>query len=156
MKKINVTVQGHSPRTYPSGIPASDIIQDIDPHLSQNAFAVKVNGELRDWNRHLDIDAEMEIIKSDSEEGHQILLHSTAHLMAHVVKELFPNTQISIGPAIENIVTWHERDLTQSSPERFLIPEACIIVDYLLLLMSKVLNNLHVPGHSLDLYELPF
>jgi len=102
MKNITVTIQGHAPRTYPSGIPASDIIQDIDPNLSQKTFAVKVNGELRDWNRQLDSDSEIEIITADSEEGHQILLHSAAHLMAHAVKELFPNTQITIGPAIEN------------------------------------------------------
>ena len=47
-------------------------------------------------------------------------------------------------PSIENIVTWHERDLTQSSPERFIFPEACILVDYLLYLMIKVINNLKV------------
>jgi len=47
-------------------------------------------------------------------------------------------------PSIENIVTWHERDLTQSSTERFIFPEACILVDYLLYLMIKVINNLKV------------
>jgi adenylosuccinate lyase len=47
-------------------------------------------------------------------------------------------------PALENIVTWHERDLTQSSAERFILPEACILVDYILLLMSDVVTNLRV------------
>jgi adenylosuccinate lyase len=45
-------------------------------------------------------------------------------------------------PALENITTWHERDLTQSSSERFIIPEACIIVDYMLLLMARILSGL--------------
>ncbi len=49
-----------------------------------------------------------------------------------------------VVPAIENVVTWHERDLTQSSAERFIIPEACILVDYMLFLMSNVIANLRV------------
>jgi len=49
-----------------------------------------------------------------------------------------------VVPALENIPTWHERDLTQSSAERFLIPEACILTDYMLVLMTKVLRNLEV------------
>jgi len=47
-------------------------------------------------------------------------------------------------PALENIVTWHERDLTQSSAERFIIPETCILVDYMLFLMTNIMANLHV------------
>lgn len=47
-------------------------------------------------------------------------------------------------PALENVITWHERDLTQSSAERFIIPEACILVDHMLLLMSKIMANLRV------------
>jgi adenylosuccinate lyase len=47
-------------------------------------------------------------------------------------------------PALENVVTWHERDLTQSSAERFIIPEACILVDYMLTLMTNVVTNLYV------------
>ncbi len=49
-----------------------------------------------------------------------------------------------VVPALENVVTWHERDLTQSSAERFIFPESCILIDYLLLLMDRVLSNLGV------------
>ncbi len=49
-----------------------------------------------------------------------------------------------VAPALENMVTWHERDLTQSSAERFIIPEACILVDYIIFLMTRVLTNLRV------------
>jgi adenylosuccinate lyase len=49
-----------------------------------------------------------------------------------------------VVPALENVVTWHERDLTQSSAERFILPESCILVDYLLLLMSNIVANLRV------------
>jgi len=57
--------------------------------------------------------------------------------LARIVRSL-------VIPALENIVTWHERDLTQSSAERFIIPEACILADYLLFLMSNIVANLHV------------
>ncbi|MEM3055570.1 MAG: adenylosuccinate lyase, partial [Candidatus Bathyarchaeia archaeon] len=57
--------------------------------------------------------------------------------LARVVRSL-------VIPALENVTTWHERDLTQSSAERFLIPEACILTDYLLFLMSNIVANLHV------------
>ena len=57
--------------------------------------------------------------------------------LARIVRSL-------VIPALENIVTWHERDLTQSSAERFIIPEACILADYMLFLMSNIVANLHV------------
>jgi adenylosuccinate lyase len=57
--------------------------------------------------------------------------------LARIVRSL-------VVPALENIVTWHERDLTQSSVERFIIPEACILVDYMLFLMNSVITNMYV------------
>ena len=57
--------------------------------------------------------------------------------LARIVRSL-------VVPALENVVTWHERDLTQSSGERFIIPEACILVDYMLFLMSNIVANLYV------------
>ncbi len=57
--------------------------------------------------------------------------------LARIVRSL-------VIPALENVTTWHERDLTQSSAERFLIPEACILTDYLLFLMTNIVANLHV------------
>jgi adenylosuccinate lyase len=57
--------------------------------------------------------------------------------LARIVRSL-------VTPALENVVTWHERDLTQSSAERFIIPEACILVDYMLFLMTNIVANLYV------------
>jgi len=57
--------------------------------------------------------------------------------LARIVRSL-------VVPALENVVTWHERDLTQSSAERFIIPETCVLVDYMLFLMSNIVANLHV------------
>jgi len=55
-----------------------------------------------------------------------------------------------VGPALENIPTWHERDLTQSSAERFIIPEACILIDYMLVLMTNVLRDLWVDEEKMS------
>jgi adenylosuccinate lyase len=55
-----------------------------------------------------------------------------------------------VVPALENVVTWHERDLTQSSAERFIIPEACILVDYIAVLMKEVLTNLQVHERRME------
>jgi adenylosuccinate lyase len=52
-------------------------------------------------------------------------------------------------PALENVITWHERDLTQSSAERFIIPEVCILVDHVLSLMTNVIANLSVDEHRM-------
>jgi adenylosuccinate lyase len=54
-----------------------------------------------------------------------------------------------VVPALENVVTWHERDLTQSSAERFILPEACVLVDYMLFLMTNIVANLRVDGQHM-------
>lgn len=102
MKEITVKVTGYDPRTYPPDTPVSSILKDIDPSRTDNAVAAKVNAQLWDWNRGVESDAEVSSVYADSKEGHALLLHSAAHLMAQAVKELFPDAQMTIGPAIEN------------------------------------------------------
>jgi threonyl-tRNA synthetase len=68
----------------------------------ERAVAVKVNGRLRDLSSPIDTEAELESVRLDSEEGLEILRHSTSHVMAMAVKELFPGVKVTIGPAIEN------------------------------------------------------
>lgn len=102
MQDITAKVTGHAPRTYSPDTSVSEILHDIDPSLTKNAVAAVVNGEMWDWNRHVESDAELSAVTSDSAEGHALLLHSTAHLLAQAVKEFFPEAQMTIGPAIEN------------------------------------------------------
>src|SRR5204862_250019 len=66
------------------------------------ALAIKVNGELRDLSRPIEQEAQIQIITGSSAEGLEIIRHDTAHIMAEAVQELFPGTQVTIGPAIEN------------------------------------------------------
>lgn len=83
----------------PTGV---EIAHGISPSLARNAVAIRVDGELWDLSRPIGQDAGVEIITRDSADGMDILRHDAAHVMAEAVKELFPETQVTIGPAIDN------------------------------------------------------
>jgi len=102
MSKITVSISGHEKQSYPTATSASDILQDIAPHLYNDTVAVKINGVLSDRDTVLMKDAVIETVTASSREGHDVLLHSTSHLMAQAVKQLFPEAKVAIGPTIEN------------------------------------------------------
>lgn len=102
MSNIIVTFPDQSTRTFTKGITCLDIALDIGPRLAKDAVAAKIDGSLTDLTTTVNNDADIEIVTGDSSEGHEVLLHSTAHLMAQAVKQLFPDAKITIGPAIEN------------------------------------------------------
>jgi threonyl-tRNA synthetase len=87
---------------YPTGTTLLEVAESIGTRLAKDAVAAQLNGKLTDLTEVIDIDADINIITGDSTDGHEVLLHSTAHLMAQAVKELFPNARVTIGPAIEN------------------------------------------------------
>ncbi len=90
-----------SVREFESGVNAFDIAGAISPSLKKNTIAAKVNGELYDASRKIEDDSTIELITKDSKEGFDVLNHSTAHLLAHAVKNLYPNATFGIGPSIE-------------------------------------------------------
>jgi threonyl-tRNA synthetase len=96
--EITVTVNGH-PRTVPAGV---RVREALDGAAGRDIIAARVNGKLLDLSRALDADAVIEPIAADSPEGLDIIRHSTAHLMAQAVQSLFPGTQVTIGPTIED------------------------------------------------------
>ena len=102
MSQITVTLPDNSTRSYDGGVTPQEIAESIGSRLAQDAIAAQVNGQSVDLNVPIEADAEVAILTGDSPEGHEVLLHSTAHLMAHAVKELFPEAKVTIGPAIEN------------------------------------------------------
>ena len=102
MSQITVTLPDNSTHSYDSGVTPQEIAENIGSRLAQDALAAQVNGQSVDLNVAIEADAEVAILTGDSPEGHEVLLHSTAHLMAHAVKELFPEAKVTIGPAIEN------------------------------------------------------
>ncbi len=99
---ITVTLPDKSTRTYQGAVTGETIAADIGKGLAKDALAVRVNGDLRDLYLPIEHDAAIEIVTPQSPDGLEIIRHDAAHLMAEAVKELFPETQVTIGPAIEN------------------------------------------------------
>ena len=91
-----------SERQFDDAVTGHDIAASIGEGLLRAAVAVRVNGDLWDLTRDIDNDASVEIVTRDSEDGLELLRHDAAHVMAEAVKELWPETQVTIGPAIEN------------------------------------------------------
>ena len=84
------------------GVNGFDIAARISSGLAKAALAVKVNGKLTDLSTPITTDATVTVITNKDAEGLQILRHSCSHVMAQAVKELWPDVQVTIGPAIEN------------------------------------------------------
>jgi len=102
MSQITITLPDQSTRTFDAGITPLDVAESIGPRLVKDTVAATINGKLTDATVPIMEDAELSLHTGDSDEGHEVLLHSTAHLMAQAVKSLWPDTQVTIGPAIEN------------------------------------------------------
>jgi len=101
MNEITVTFPDNSKQKYPSEVTPLEIAKSIGPRLAKDVVVARVNGELTDITNPIQSDAELILYTGDSEKGQEVLLHSTAHLMAQAVKELFPKAKVAIGPAIE-------------------------------------------------------
>lgn len=91
-----------SQRTYDAPITVLEVAQSIGAGLARAALAGKVNGKLVDISHPIHDDADLAIVTDRDAEGLEIIRHSTAHLLAYAVKELFPEAQVTIGPVIEN------------------------------------------------------
>jgi threonyl-tRNA synthetase len=91
-----------SERHFDNAVTGFDIASDIGKGLARDAVAVRVNGDLWDLTRSIDENSSVAIITRDSDDGLELLRHDAAHVMAEAVKELWPETQVTIGPAIEN------------------------------------------------------
>ena len=91
-----------STRKFDDPIDGTALAASIGSGLAKAAIAVRVNGELRDLTRELPDGAKVEIVTRDSDDGLELLRHDAAHILAEAVKELFPETQVTIGPAIDN------------------------------------------------------
>ncbi len=79
-----------------------EVAFSISPRLAKDAVAIKVNGDLKDLNQPVQDGAQIEIVTKTTDEGLEVIRHDAAHLFAQAIKELYPDTQITIGPAIEN------------------------------------------------------
>ncbi len=99
---INIKLPSGDIKSYPIKITPSDIAADISISLKKNAIISKVNNKLWDLDRSIDFDCDLEIITKGNKDLLEVLRHDAAHVMAEAVLELYPDTQITIGPAIDN------------------------------------------------------
>ena len=98
----NISLPDGSVRQYDAATSGAEIAASIGKGLARDAVAIRVDGELYDLTRDIDADATVEIVTRDSDDGLELLRHDAAHVLAEAVKELWPDTQVTIGPAIEN------------------------------------------------------
>jgi threonyl-tRNA synthetase len=98
----NIKLPDGSVKAFPGPVTVAEVAQSIGAGLARAALAGRVDGRLVDTSTVIDADAEVAIVTDRDPDGLAILRHSTAHLLAHAVKELFPSAQVTIGPVIEN------------------------------------------------------
>jgi threonyl-tRNA synthetase len=101
MNQLQITLPDGSVQSVPEGTRPVEIARSISPRLADDAIVARVNGNLWDLTRPLESDAKLEILTTKSPEALQVYRHSTAHLLAAAVLELFPETKLGIGPPIE-------------------------------------------------------
>lgn len=100
--RIQITMPDNSIREYNCGVTGMDIANDISKSLAKASIAIRLNGELSDLSLPIDNDVSIEIVKREHEEALEMIRHDAAHVMAEAVQNLFPGTQVTIGPSIEN------------------------------------------------------
>ena len=112
-----ITLPDGSQRSFPSPVDGSTIARSIGSRLERDAVAVRIDGALKDLTLPIEHDARIEIVTRTSADGLELLRHDAAHVMAEAVKELYPETQVTIGPAIENGFYYDFARSTPFTPE---------------------------------------
>ncbi len=147
---IKIKFPDGSIREFEPGVNAFEIAGSISPSLKKNTIAAKVNGVLWEANRNIEIDSSIELITKNSAGGFEILNHSTAHLLAHAVKNLYPNATFGVGPAIEegfyydvdpgSGLTIGEDDLIEIEKEMHRISAEAISIERVCMTKDEALN----------------
>ncbi len=101
-EKIIITFPDGNKKEVDKGINGLELASQISKSLSKESVAIKINNEIKDISLPINGNASVAILKRDSEEALELIRHDCAHVMAEAVQELFPGTQVTIGPAIEN------------------------------------------------------
>ena len=99
---INITFPDNSVKQFEAGITPLQIAESISPRLAQDVLAASVNDEEWDLTRPIDSDASLKLFKWDDAEGKHAFWHSSAHLLAEALQQLYPGVKFGIGPAVEN------------------------------------------------------
>tara|TARA_R110000772_G_scaffold73216_4_gene159744 strand:+ start:39382 stop:41310 length:1929 start_codon:yes stop_codon:yes gene_type:complete len=99
---VAITLPDGSVRQFDGPVTGLDVAADIGPGLAKAALAVRIDGEMKDLATTIETDANLAIVTSKDEDALDLLRHDCAHVLAEAVQELFPGTQVTIGPTIEN------------------------------------------------------
>ena len=99
---INVTLPDGSVRSFEESLSVGAIARSIAPSLGKSAVAGRLDGDMVDLNYVVTTDAQLAIVTTADADGVDVIRHSTAHLLAHAVKQLYPSAQVTIGPVIDD------------------------------------------------------
>ena len=101
-KMVKLSLPDDSVREYDTPVTGANVAADIGPGLAKAALAVRIDGEMEDLSRLIEADCNFSIVTAKDDDALDLLRHDAAHVMAQAVQELFPGTQVTIGPSIEN------------------------------------------------------
>jgi len=101
-RRVRITLPDGSVRDYQGSLTGLQLAEDISQGLARRALAVRIDGVMRDLATPIEVDAEVAIVTAKDDDALELLRHDAAHVMAEAVQELYPGTQVTIGPAIEN------------------------------------------------------
>ena len=99
---LNITLPDGSRREFEGPVSVAEVAASIGAGLAKAALVGKVDGKLVNLGHRIDADAQLAIVTDKDADGLEVIRHSTAHLLAYAVKELFPEAQVTLGPVIEN------------------------------------------------------
>ena len=134
MSEIQLRLPDGQVKKYASGITGQEVAEQIGSRLAKDALAIKLDGQLQDLNIPVEHNAAIEIVTFDAASGREVYWHSTSHLMAHAVKQLFPQAKLAIGPSIEEGF-YYDFDI-----ERNLTPEDLEKIEKRMAELAKALN----------------
>jgi threonyl-tRNA synthetase len=117
MSSLTITLPDGSQQSVPAGTRPLDVAKSISPRMADAAIVARVNGDLFDLTRPLETDSKLEILTNKNPEALQVYRHSTAHLLAAAVLELFPETQLGIGPPTDTGFYYDFDRATKFTPE---------------------------------------
>lgn len=114
---ITITLPDGSKKQFESGITGAQIAESIGKRLAKDALAIKADGEIIDLSRPIEKNASIEILTYSSKEGKDVFHHSSAHILAHAIKRVFPEAKPTIGPPVENGFFYDFDDLKISADD---------------------------------------
>ncbi len=131
MSKVVITLPDGATREFEKDSSALDIAKNIAPSLAKATLVAKIDGELRDLSTVIAKDCRLEFINREHDDALEILRHDCAHVLAEAVQSLFPNTQITFGPSIENGLYYDFYRETPFTPDDFpaIEKKMCEIID---------------------------